>query len=923
MAIERVFLDWRRPALAQVAEYLAGRFGSAEEIGLADVVVAVPGGRVGRRLMEILVDLAERRKSVLLPPRIVTAGQLPELLYHARLPFASSIVQHLTWFEAIRRCDAQQCREILPAVPDDGDLPARLALGDMLGRLHRELAADGLDFSSVCDCGESLPGFDEQRRWRALAAVQREYLHLLDSLNLWDLQTARLYAIRNTECRLDGRIVLVGTVDLNQSQRLMLDQVADRVTALVFAPETWADKFDAHGCLRPGAWAELPLPLDAEQIEVVDSPADQASAVVRAIARYEGRYSAEDIVVGVPDDRLVPFVRQHLQQCEIHAQYGGGQPLSRSGPYRLLAATAEYLASPTFSRFAALLRHPTLHTWLTGQGVQADYLTAIDEYYSEHLPHHLPKDTGTMASHVLALLERTLAPLRGEPRPLDQWSEPILQMLLELLGSQTYDPDAEPDRTVLAACRTVRDVLQEHAAIPAAVMPKVEAADAIRLVLGGLERAAEPPLPDPRAIELLGWLELPLHDAPAMIVTGVNEGIVPSSLNADLFLPNQLRRALGIEDNDRRYARDAYALALLASSRENLTLIAGRRTAEGDPLTPSRLLFTCEGRELAQRVQRFFKETPAGEEGEVSLGLLEPGCETSRLPVPRPKPLDDPVTSMRVTEFRDYLACPYRYYLRHRLGLDRVSDDAEELDGGGFGTLAHAVLAALDGSAVAESTDAQAIAAFLHTKLDETSARLFPAPLPAVLVQIEQLRMRLTAFARWQAEWAGQGWRIEHVEIQAAEGKAAMIVDGKPMLLRGRIDRIDVHRTSGQRVVFDYKTSDRARKPEETHQHHDQWVDLQLPLYRHLLAGLGIEGPASLGYIVLPKDTTKVGHHLAAWTDADLAGADRAAEHVIQQVRQEVFWPPADPPPDFSEEFSAICQDGRFGALVADEEESA
>ena len=78
-----------------------------------------------------------------------------------------------------------------------------------------------------------------------------------------------------------------------------------------------------------------------------------------------------------------------------------------------------------------------------------------------------------------------------------------------------------------------------------------------------------------------------MDDAPALVVTGMNEGIVPSSRNSDPFLPNRLRRLLGIEDNDRRYARDAYALGVLRYSKEDLRIIAGRRSVETTRSTPA------------------------------------------------------------------------------------------------------------------------------------------------------------------------------------------------------------------------------------------------------------------------------------------------------------------------------------------------
>lgn len=188
-------------------------------------------------------------------------------------------------------------------------------------------------------------------------------------------------------------------------------------------------------------------------------------------------------------------------------------------------------------------------------------------------------------------------------------------------------------------------------------------------------------------------------------------------------------------------------------------------------------------------------------------------------------------------------------------------------------------------------------------------------------VQVEQLRRRLAALAQWQADWAAQGWRIEHVEVSPADGKAFLVVDGQPMFLRGRIDRIDVQESSGKRMIFDYKTSDGAKSPEKAHRKRSgEWTDLQLPLYRHLVAHLGIVGPVELAYINLPKDISHVGHQPAEWTQEDFDDADSAAADVIRRVRAEEFWPPANPPPAFSEEFAAICQDDRFGAVIADEE---
>ena len=79
-----------------------------------------------------------------------------------------------------------------------------------------------MSFSRVLDLASEMPGFPEKDRWIALSRLQKEYLSLLDSLGLWDLQTARMRAVQNDECIPQGEIILVGTADINGTMRAML-----------------------------------------------------------------------------------------------------------------------------------------------------------------------------------------------------------------------------------------------------------------------------------------------------------------------------------------------------------------------------------------------------------------------------------------------------------------------------------------------------------------------------------------------------------------------------------------------------------------------------------------------------------------------------------------------------------------------------
>ncbi|HUG93595.1 MAG TPA: PD-(D/E)XK nuclease family protein [Planctomycetaceae bacterium] len=881
--------------------------------------------------MEILVERAAQDGRGLVPPQIVTVGRLPEMLYEARRPFAEDLTQQLAWVKALRSVPRERLTPLIRQRPDDGDLGGWLPLGEMLATLHRELTADGLEFRHVLERGRQLATFDEAPRWELLSDVRDRYLAILDGLEMWDRQSARLYAIEHRECRADFDLVLVGAVDLNRATRAMLDQVADRVTALVFAPPELAGRFDEHGCLVPEAWQDAIIDGVFERTEIADGPADQAAAIARTLGGFAGRYAADEIVVGVPDVGLVPWITQRLEECGLPVRYGVGTEIPHTGPGRLLRSVAEFLERRTFAALAALVRHPDLDLRLKAAGAGDDWLTEFDEFYAAHLPFGVPDvdaddfgGGGGMAAACRKVLELT-DPLTGPDRTPGEWAPAIIGLLLDVYADCDLDQADPRDRSVVVACEAVREAVDVYRRIPAELAPRINGAEVIGHVLRTIANETVPAAARTAAIELVGWLELPLDDAPALVVAGFNEGFVPSSLNADAFLPNELRRCLALNDNARRYARDAYALSLLANSRRALKMIAGRRTAEGDPLVPSRLLFAGPDDELPHRVLKLFSPPPKSRVADPFAGSLTPGRARSAFEVPRPTPLKVPVPFMRVTEFSEYLKCPYRYYLRRHLKLEACETSAEELDGGAFGGLMHDVLERFGQcDDVKSSTRPEEIMAFLNAALDLVAGSVFTStPLPAVGVQLEQVRLRLKAFAEWQAGWAAEGWRIACTEQQVDGERAFLLVDGVPMLLRGRIDRIDVRETSRglEFVVFDYKTGDAGRTPEQTHrQARSEWVDLQLPLYRHLVRALdepAVEGAVRLGYILLPRDVRRTGAELAEWTAADLEEADRVAHEVVRAIRREVFWPLAPEAAGF-DEFAAICQEQLLGESVED-----
>lgn len=954
MPISRHFLGLDHPALASACDYLISRYASGNDLDLSKVILVMPGRRAGRRIMEILVQRTFDRWPGLKPPRIVTFHSFPELLYPQQKPPADELTQLLVWRAALFAVPAKQVLAALPHPPDAGSVNAWMALCKSLMRQHNELAAEGLDFDDVFTALASSGETEEADRWRALRRIQAEYLMQMDQLDLWDTQTARLIAVEKQECQTDCEILLIATVDINRIVRQMLDQIPDRVTALVHASLSDASAFDEYGCVVPEQWENRTLNISDAQSRITGTPLDQARTMTELLASFQGQFRADDLTIGVADDDMVPTLMQALADAGVVGHWPVGTQLKQTRPSRLLSALAIHIASardelpPDFSTLADLVRHPDVGEWIQNHLLQTlhdedararipFWLNELDRYMTTHLqmtpgtmlgtaPRRqivaelcravetlmrcLIPDSGTAENALsavgrihpdgaiparqktfddqLAILEQSLTRQLEKPRALQEWSEGMIRLLATVYSNRELSADNDSHRGIARCISELQDQNERLRRIPPHAMPQCTAAQALQLLLDQISDEALTASWRDDAVELMGWLDLPLDDAPLLVLTGFNEGNVPESGGADAFMPNSLRSRLNLKDNRGRYARDACALHTILHSRRKVYFIMGRTDYDGNPLAPSRLWLACEPTLLANRVRWFYepeheqKTPPSALPAVLSESIVERSVSGFTVPAPTNVPPAPDV--LAVTAFREYLQCPYRYFLRRELRLSSVDNDVRELSASAFGNLIHLVLDKFGGSAVRHATEPDAIRSMLIDELHRQALGLFGRSRSAtVSVQLKMIESRLSAFAEWQAENAREGWRIIWTEQKLFCDDFRDNRD-RPVRLEGRVDRIDRHLTSGVHRVIDYKTSETAEEPTKTHRTREGWVDLQLPLYRLLIRSLAIRGDVELGYVQLPGDLAKVGFAPAEWSDSDLLEAETLARTIAAEI---------------------------------------
>lgn len=924
----RHFLTWDRPLLPQAVEFLAGDWAGGGPLDLSAVLVVVPTRQAGRRLREALAVHAAGHRQAVLAPRVVTPDGLLEPA--AGVAVAPPLASLLAWVTVLREIDLDGCRAVFPVDPPERSFAWALGLARSVARLQQDLAEGGLRLADVAaGAGE----FPETDRWRQLAALEQLHSARLARAGQVDAQAAKIAAAGQPVPPAGvTRIVLLAAPDpLPLALRALAGLARTRpVDVVIHAPAAEAAHFDDWGRPLPEAWAHrvLALPDFEERVHLCTDPAAQAARLDRYAEAYAGTEGR--LAVGVADADVLPVAESALRSAGRPVFNPEGRLRRQEGLYHLLAALAGLARAPEFDAVAALARCPEVFAWLEakrGPGFSAArWLQGLDELHARHLPADLAaarRHAGHLKDFPSLGAELELLGGLGDLLARGPFSAGATAVLTELFGAGGVPAAAG----WLEAAEAWMEIVRACAAAEPGGAG-LDRGDWWQLALGLFGDTRQTEEKPPGALELQGWLELPWEDAPHLVVAGFNDGRVPDAVAGDAFLPESLRVRLGLKSNEARFARDAFLLQALAASRATdgrLDLLHGKFSGEGEPLRPSRLLLRCPDPALPARVKFLFR-APA---------LPGPALawrRAWRLRVPRGAPPE----RVSVTALKRWLRCPLRFHLQHGLGMTAVDPAKSELDAFDFGTLCHGALEAMAREpALRDCTEAGGLRDFLLAEFERRMRARFGRELTLpLLVQQESARQRLAKAAEVQAQERAGGWVITEVER-----KFELPVDG--LLIAGKIDRIERHEASGAWRVLDYKTSDAAVDPADAHLRGPRrgeeppawarweggtkprvWSDLQLPLYRRVLAAEAAGAPVACGYFNLPRAAGETG--LRIWEDfppALEASAWECARGVIAAIKAGVFQPPRELTGREAEldEFAALFHGGAAASIEWEE----
>ncbi len=930
----RRFLGWDRPVLETVVTHLARDWERKGSLDLSDLLVIVPTRNAGRRLRESLALLAAESNAAVIPPLVTTqnflvaADRIPAEASDGK-PVADRHATRLIWSALLLEIDLDRFRRVFPVDPVERDLTWAMKTAGEILDVRNLLAESGLDFDSAA---ETLAERDmEPIRWTELADLEALAIQRTEKLGFQDETRARLDAVTSGELPAEvARLVVAATPDLRPVTAQALARLADRlpVEILVAADESDQGHFDAWGRPLPDHWldAVIDIPRPEESIRQAATATLQAELACDLIGDLEN--PAALVAVGVPDPEVVAPFEQAAIQRGWSTHDPAGQPVSQHGIYYLVDQTAALVATESFDAVTRLLRCPdfggTLVSQIGDTGITR-FLEHFDELASRCLPDRLD-DAIEAAKRNFSKQPELETGLRWVADWVARFRSgnfgtTLAAYLGDIFADRTFSPNEQTHGAFSEVADTILDADAAFAATAKAFPGEIGPAQRFQLLLELIRERHLYAEREPEDIDLQGWLELLWEDAPHLVVTGMNDHVVPEAIIGHAFLPDSARRALGVPDNDQRFARDAYLLSALLAARRapghRVDLLFGRRSDGGDPLRPSRLLFQCPDEELPHRTLQFFNGEP-------------PTQSPLAWQLPwklKPQPLPDDhrlFERLSVTQFKSYLLCPFRFYLQHGLRMEEFDADKTEMDAGEFGTLLHDALDAFAAdSEAAASTDPKVIQAAFEREIDAWLARRYgPRLTTPVLIQREAARRRLAWWSEIEAGQRAAGWRLLETETPLSTDDHPFALAGR--VISGRIDRIEEHE-DGRLRVFDFKThavydsgKHRNRTVSEYHiapikrtedpesfpewarvENADgkaaRWVDLQIPLYRLALAQRFPGREIEAGHIALGPTEAEVVLDVWEGLDAELLESAKAcAEGVIEAVKARTFWPPAE-----------------------------
>lgn len=917
MPLTHKYLDWNKALIPQVRDALLNEIDSTvKPIDLSAYVIIVPTNQSGRHLLEALADNALTYAKGLLSPKILTPVQFLEAGTHSTNK-ANEIQCVSAWIEVLKDSSHSDLDKIFPQAVSINESFIR-SNAQRFFQLKQTIGAEGYDIQSIA---RKCQKFEiEVERWQQLASVELRYESILKKHKLIDPTSLKQITVNNYP--LDPsitKLLLIATPDPQPLALTAFKNLNSKVDIEVWVHGPNDDLFDEWGIPITEKWLNRKLEYDEWNLEInkIKQPLDLPSIIEDSIKMSP----VESLQVGLLDRTLIDLLENYFKIEAIKFNNPEGRPLSDTALGNFVRSLIALEGELTIEHLRQLLLNPYFFKHEVKEASLEELLKAIDDTFTESLSYDLGVlktliENSEGSSVLIAIINKiqNLAESFNSNEFVSTLKKYIASVVNEtgVIGS---------DLNYIDLTNNLNSLMEEYnETIKQFDKVSLESQKALLLETINKTQVYEERHEDSH--DLLGWLELLWHDAPHSLLCGFNEGTVPNKIKMDSLLPETLRRLLNLSTNESSYAKDIYLFESICRKRSydidgKVSIIFCENDLESNPLYPSRILFNLKREALLKQTKQILIDEVATETFkrlEVPWKLKEGSKE--KLP-----------SHFSVSALKDYLQCPFRFYLKHILKLPPKKTLERELSPAIFGTLFHDTVALLQGYDLDYKTDAIALKDALIKKAESLIFSRFGNRLSFALeMQKETLLGRIQAFVEAQIK------ELEiHKSLRIISTEQDFKLDFEPFDIHGKIDRIDS--LSGAKRLIDYKTSENPIKPKQAHlkgagtkgepSHLPSeayfeingkiwyWQDLQLPLYCLSEQRKEPHKILELAYFQIPKSEENTG--IDTWDDFSeqhLESAEFCAKSILNCIQLGQFWPPNDQIDPIFDAYSDYFPDG-------------
>ena len=877
----------------------------------------------GQNAIRLLTDLLAAGQGVF-PPAAATSGGL--IHFGIENDALTPAEQNLLWQQILNEPETDRCSALFLHGLDRTNKKLIAGLAENLTALQIELNRELLSFAAAADI---LQETADHARWKDLAALEQRFNAMLKKYDLPDSLLQLQNAVSDlTVFRNYDRIVIAGVPDLPGPARKRLEMLemtnAVQIDILIDAPPEMAIRFDDWGGVKPEAWSGYPLNFEQEgknRIHVAADPADLA-ALARELLPQDGVFDCRKTVIATADPALVPWIRRELENVpgmpEIYDP--AGLPAGKLDLVPLLQLFCKLVEEPQINVIRGLFAHRSFMAWLAEicSATENDLLAALDAYRLEHPVDVLSAQSPYVRSGALRRAFAEILQIRDQ---LCSSTEPA--KTLRDLFNRIYNTVPQPRHGVSFKQEADKfsALLERFSESP--LLSKLPAHDFYEALVNAAAKIDLYPEHALNAVEITGFLDLPFRNAERIILCGVNEGVLPESIRPTNFLNDTKRKILGLPDNAQRFARDCFYLYTILKDAPRSEFIVCKTDEKGAPLRASTLFFT-NSEHLTERAGILFApplpDEKPDENGRYNEVKIEPDFTDAFGNKDNPEQIRLSVTSFAGLLDKNTILDTF---FSHSMGITKNDYEATELDNLAFGTVCHAALEHFDVHSCSSEEDAvNTLCANFNRELIRKCGSTLP---PAIQIQREMFLNRMTHTAKKlfagkdQFDLLKQEWNLNR-------GKSILF---HGILIKGKIDRIEISRDRRKIRLIDFKTSDKGEAPEKTHfkkayqEKPARFLNLQLPLYRLLLPldntfwdEVSID-PRDVsfecGYFNIPKAVTETGYYMWPEMENHLSLAENtvdAVKELIYKLRQATipeFTPGKDS--DFAEFYRPDVKD--------------